>query len=73
MMIKERNIAVCVVLSIVTCGIYGLYWLYKMVEEADCVTGNPNPQPPIVVILLLHCDLFRLSDHLVLQYREAHG
>ena len=52
MMIKERNIAVCVVLSIVTCGIYGLYWLYKMVEEADCVTGNPNPQPPIVVILL---------------------
>ena len=52
MMIKERNIAVCVVLSIVTCGIYGIYWLYKMVEEADYLTGNPNPQPPIVVILL---------------------
>ena len=25
-MIQQRNIAVCIILSIVTCGIYGIYW-----------------------------------------------
>ena len=25
-MIQQRNIALCIILSIVTCGIYGLYW-----------------------------------------------
>lgn len=25
-MIKNRNIALCIILSIITCGIYGIYW-----------------------------------------------
>ena len=32
-MIKERNIVVCVLLSIITCGIYGIYWNYKVGKE----------------------------------------
>ena len=32
-MIKERNIAVCIILSILTCGIYGIYWFCKMTSE----------------------------------------
>ena len=32
-MIKRRNIAVCIILSIVTCGIYGIYWFYQMTQE----------------------------------------
>ncbi len=37
---QNRNVALCVVLSILTCGIYGLYWLYEL-NEAACVS-NPN-------------------------------
>jgi len=29
---ERRNIAVAIILSIVTCGIYGIYWLYKIAE-----------------------------------------
>ena len=29
-MVKNRNIVLQIVLSIVTCGIYGIYWYYKM-------------------------------------------
>lgn len=34
-MIKQRNIALCIILSIVTCGIYGLYWYV-------CITDDMN-------------------------------
>lgn len=32
---KERNPALVVVLSIVTCGIYGLYWMYAVTNEIE--------------------------------------
>lgn len=31
---KERNIAVAIILSIVTCGIYAIYWFIVMTDEA---------------------------------------
>ena len=34
MQIEKRNIGTCVLLSIVTCGIYGIYWAVKMLREA---------------------------------------
>ena len=34
MQIEKRNIGVCVLLSIVTCGIYGIIWAVKMLREA---------------------------------------
>ena len=34
MQIEKRNIGTCVVLSIVTCGIYGIFWAVKMLKEA---------------------------------------
>lgn len=32
-MIKERNIALCIVLSIITCGIYGIVWYVMMTDD----------------------------------------
>ena len=29
-MVEQKNVALCVILTIVTCGIYQLYWFYKM-------------------------------------------
>ena len=36
----NKNIVLCVILSIITCGIYGLYWLYTLNEAARTV--NPG-------------------------------
>ncbi len=44
-LLEEQNLALCIVLSIVTCGIYGLVWKYQLCrkirllndESTDCV------------------------------------
>ena len=32
---KNRNIALCIILTIVTCGIYGIYWFITMTNEMN--------------------------------------
>lgn len=39
-MVQQRNIAVCIILSIVTCGIYGIYWFIKITDETNQLSGN---------------------------------
>ena len=40
MEIKNRNIVVCVILSIVTCGIYYIYWFIKITDESNALAPN---------------------------------
>lgn len=51
MAIKNRNPIVGVILSIVTCGIYGLYWRWCMAKEAQSVIGEENMLEAILVTL----------------------
>ena len=30
---KEKNIALCIILSIFTCGIYGIIWFISMTDD----------------------------------------
>lgn len=41
-MVQKRNIALCVVLSLVTFGIYGIYWFIKLTDESNDVSGTPT-------------------------------
>ena len=41
-MIKKRSIAVCIVLSIVTIGIYGIYWFVCLNNDCNKAANNPN-------------------------------
>lgn len=50
--VPERNIALCVILSIITCGIYLYYWLYCLNEDLRTLTGNRNGTSGGVVIFL---------------------
>lgn len=51
-MIKERNPVVSIILSIVTCGIYELYWYCTVTDDVDAIAENPNKRNGILVILL---------------------
>ena len=42
-MIIRRSVPLCVILSIVTCGIYMLYWFVCVTNETDAVTGEYGP------------------------------
>lgn len=38
--IKERNIVVCILLSIVTCGIYGIVWFISLTDDMRYASGD---------------------------------
>ncbi|MBR3145378.1 MAG: DUF4234 domain-containing protein [Clostridia bacterium] len=58
----QRNIAVAIILSIITCGIYGIYWLIKLVDELNEASGNMNGTSGGMVFLLslITCGIYGL-------------
>ena len=39
-MVQQRNIALCIIFTIITCGIYGIYWFVKITDETNELSGN---------------------------------
>ena len=52
MTLEKKNIATCVILTFVTCGIYGIYWLYCLIRDINTISEDPDSMSPIIVILL---------------------
>ena len=51
-MVERRNIAVCIVLTLVTCGIYGIYWIVCLTNDVNTVSGDVNGTSGGMVVLL---------------------
>lgn len=51
-MIQQRNIAVAILLSLVTCGIYSIYWF--IVLSDDVGRANENPKISGITAFLLN-------------------
>ena len=43
-MIQRRSIAMCIVLSLVTCGIYSIYWFICLTNEMNMATPDDTYQ-----------------------------
>jgi len=57
-----RNIALCIVLSLVTCGIYVFYWIYCLNEDINSLAGEENATGGGMVILftIITCGIYGL-------------
>jgi hypothetical protein len=56
---KERNVAVCIILSIITCGIYAIYWMYTISEDMVMVNETYTMSGAKVVLLsLVTCGIY---------------
>ena len=51
MAIKQRNIVTAILLTLITCGIYGIYWAIMLAKEA--VSVNDSNDNGLVEILLM--------------------
>lgn len=40
--ISPRNIALCILFTIITCGIYGIYWMIMINDEVNRLAGETN-------------------------------
>ena len=60
--IQPRNIALCIILSIITFGIYGIYWMIKINDEVNMLAGEPYATTGGMVFLfsLITCGIYGL-------------
>lgn len=60
--IKQKSIVTCIILSIVTCGIYGIIWFINIVDDLNTASGDVNGQSGVVVFLLtlITCNIYGL-------------
>jgi hypothetical protein len=52
MAIKERNIVSCILLSLITCGLYGIYWAIMLAKEGVSVK-DPEDSGLLEILLML--------------------
>ena len=57
---KIKSIPMLVILSIVTCGIYYLYWLYKTTDSIKNFIDNQEINPTLELILCLVIPFYQL-------------
>lgn len=59
--IAPRNIALCIIFSIITCGIYAIYWMIKMNDEINTLSGERNATSGGMVFLfsLITCNIYQ--------------
>ena len=60
-MLEKRSIATCIILSIVTCGIYGIIWFIKLVNDVNafCQDEKSNQSGGTVFLLtLITCGIY---------------
>lgn len=60
--IEPRNIALCVIFSLITCGIYAIYWMIKINDEVNILSGEPDATSGVIVFLLtfVTCGIYGL-------------
>ena len=51
--VQERNIATAIILSIVTCGIYGIIWFINMVDDVNRVCNDEKSNTSGGTVFLL--------------------
>ncbi len=60
-MVKERNIAMCVILSIITCGIYGIIWFVNITDDVNTVSGDFKTSGGMAFLLsIVTCGIYGL-------------
>ena len=59
--IRKRDLAMTIILSIVTCGIYSWIWLYKTGDKVDRIRQMNGELPSNSGLIYLLCAIFGLS------------
>ncbi|MCI9625351.1 MAG: DUF4234 domain-containing protein [Clostridia bacterium] len=57
---QKRSIPVCIILSIITCGIYGIYWFVCLTNEANTLANREGDTAGGVAFLLtlITCNIY---------------
>lgn len=57
--IQQRNIALCIILSLVTCGIYEIYWFICLTDDINAVADEAGTSGIVAFILtIVTCGIY---------------
>lgn len=57
--INKRDIATQIILTVITCGLYSLYWIATITDDVNMLSDNNNTSGITVVLLsILTCGLY---------------
>ena len=60
-MVQKRNIVSCIVLTFITCGLYGIFWFISLADDVNTVTGVQDTSGGMVFLLtLITCGIYGL-------------
>lgn len=60
-MVQQKNIALCIILSLVTCGIYGIYWFVTLTDDTNTISGEQGTSGVVAFLLtLVTCGIYGL-------------
>ena len=60
-MVKQKSIALCIILTIVTCGIYGIIWFITLTDDTNAAVGKPGTSGGMAFLLtLVTCGIYSL-------------
>lgn len=60
-MVKQRNIALCIIFTIITCGIYGIYWFICLSNDANTVSQTAGTSGGMAFLLtMITCGIYGL-------------
>lgn len=58
---EERNIALYIIATILTCGIFGLYWMYCLNEDSLQLSEEEGVSGGLVIVLaFITCGLYTI-------------
>ena len=79
-MVEKKNIALCIVFTVLSCGLYGWYWLYCLAEDTNRLTGREGAMSGGLVLLLtiVTCGIYGwywlyVSGEALEQYEVSRG
>ncbi len=59
--VQERNIALCIIFSMITCGIYSLYWFVCMTDDTNAVANEAGYSGLLALVLtIVTCGIYGL-------------
>lgn len=60
-MIKQRNLVMCIILTFITCGIYGIYWFICLADDVNTISNTQDTSGITVFLLtLITCGIYGL-------------
>lgn len=61
-MVQQKNIALYIVLSLITCGIFMFYWMYTLTEDTNTIAGETADTAGgmAVILTIITCGIYGL-------------